>query len=412
MPAPIVVVGGGLAAARAVATLQDEGHDGDVVVLTSERHRPYERPPLSKDYLRGEVARSALYPLPEEWYGQHGVDLRPGMAALGLHPGDHTVTLSDGSTLRYSRLLLATGSTPRHLSVPGGDLRGLHYLRTIDDADHLAGMLLPAALEGGDPVAVVGDGWIGLEVAASARELGLDVTLLGRGSHPLGRLVGPELGEVFARLHEQRGVRVHRRAPVTAFTHSEGQVTGVVTADGSHVEAAVVVVGIGAVPAVGLAAAAGLELRPATQGGGVAVDGSLRTSHPDVFAAGDIASVPSPQFGRPLRHEHWAGADTTGRHAARAMLGATDAFDALPYFFTDQYDLGMEAVGWIEGPGGYDDVVVSGSLDEREAVAFWRRGGAVQMAMALNTWDRMPDAEELIRSRREVPREELEAFRG
>jgi NADPH-dependent 2,4-dienoyl-CoA reductase/sulfur reductase-like enzyme len=330
---------------------------------------------------------------------------------------DHRLTLADGSTLGFGKLLLATGSTPRPLPVPGHDLRGVHLLRTLDDADRLSAQLLQASLEGaeshtgGSRVVVVGDGWIGLEVAASARQLGLAVTIIGRSAHPLGRVLGPEMGDVFAALHERHGVKLHRRATVTGFTGPQGQVTGVTLSDGSHVDASIVVVGVGATPNVGLAAAAGLAVRPAAEGGGVVVDGTLRTSHPDVWAAGDIASIPSPTYGRPLRVEHWARANDSGPHAARAMLGATDEYDILPYFYTDQYELGMEYTGFVDGPGGYDDVVVSGD-PTGEGFAFWLRAGKVQAGMGLNVWDRMPEVEALIRSNTPADRATLESFVG
>jgi NADPH-dependent 2,4-dienoyl-CoA reductase/sulfur reductase-like enzyme len=408
---PFVVVGGGLAGARAVETLRSEGLEGDVVVVTSESHRLYERPPLSKDYLRGEGDRDAIFPLGEDWYRQHGVDLRTATTAVGLDAHAHRLTLSDGSQLPYSKLLLATGSSPRPLTVPGRDLGGVHYLRTVEDADRLAGTLLPASLESPCRVAVIGGGWVGMEVAASARELGHEPVVLTRGSHPLAAL-GPELGELYATLHEEHGVRVQRRAEVVGLTGIDGQVAGVDLADGTHLEAPVVVVGIGVVPNVGLATAAGLEIRPAAEGGGVAVDATLRTSHPDVFAAGDIASVPSPRYGRALRVEHWATAQKTGPHAARAMLGATTPYDVLPYFYSDQYDVGMEYTGYVDVPDGYDDVVISGSAADRELVAFWLRDGEVQAGMAVNVWERIGDVEGLVRSQERIAREELERFVG
>ncbi|QAY63723.1 NAD(P)/FAD-dependent oxidoreductase [Xylanimonas allomyrinae] len=406
---PIVVVGGGLAAARAVSTLREEGYDGDLVVVTSEPHRPYERPPLSKDYLRADAERESLFPLGEDWYRTHDVEVRTYATAVGLTLDGHRLTLADGAVLPFGRLLLATGSTPRPLPVPGHDLRGVHLLRTLDDADRLSGALL-AARDGGGEVAVVGDGWIGLEVAASARQLGLDVTVIGRGTHPLGRVLGPEMGEVYAQLHTRHGVRLLRRASVVGFTGAEGRVTGVDLADGTHVAASVVVVGVGASPNVGLAAGAGLTLRPAAEGGGVVVDGTLRTAHPDVWAAGDVASIPSATYGRALRVEHWARANDSGPHAARAMLGATDAYDVLPYFYSDQYDLGMEYTGFVDGPGGYDEVVVSGAPEDGEGFAFWLRAGRVQAGMGVNVWDRMPEVESLIRSATPPARTALESF--
>ncbi|WP_125776356.1 NAD(P)/FAD-dependent oxidoreductase [Antribacter gilvus] len=407
---PYVLLGGGLATARAAETLRKEGYDGDLVVVTTEAHRPYERPPLSKGYLRGDDDRESVFPLDESWYANNGVEMRTSVTAVGLAPGEHRVTLSDGGVLTYAKLLLATGSTPRTLDVPGMDLSGVHYLRTLDDADRLSGRLLDASLEGAGRVAVVGDGWIGMEVAASARQLGLNVTVIGRGSIPLGGVLGPELAAVFRDLHEEQDVRLVSRATVAALSHTDGWVTGVDLSDGSHVEADVVVVGVGVAPNVGLAEAGGLTLRSAAEGGGIAVSGTLATSHPDVFAAGDVASIPSPHYGRPLRVEHWSAAQEGGTHAGRTMLGLAGDYDRLPYFYSDQFDLGMEYVGWVDVPGGYDDVVISGSRENRELVAFWVADGRVAAGMAVNVWEQTERIEELIRSGRQVPRDELEGF--
>lgn len=406
--APFVIVGGGLAAAHAARTLREEGYDRGLAVVTAEPHRPYERPPLSKDYLRGEAERTSLFSLDESWYDDNDVELRTGSAAVGLDTGSHRLSLADGTVLDYAKLLLATGSEPRPLRLPGADLRGVLTLRTVDGADLLAASLRAAARDGGR-LAVVGDGWIGMEVAASARSLGLEVTVFGGTERPL-RVLGPRMGEVFADLHTEHGVELRRNARVVAFTGSGGRVTGVRTADGETVEADAVLVAVGASPNLGLAVAAGLRLRDAGLGGGIAVDGALRTSDPDVFAAGDVASIPSPHYGRPLRVEHWAAALDTGPHAARAMLGSEEPYDRLPYFFTDQYDLGMEYLGFAAD--SEDEVVVSGSTDDLEFVAFWTGDGRVQAAMAVNTWDRMDEVEDLIRSRRRVAEAELEAFRG
>ncbi len=409
---PFVLIGGGLTTARAAEALRSEGYDGDVVVVTSEPHHPYERPPLSKDYLRGEVERDAVFPLDEAWYGEHAVTVRTNETVVGLDPAEHTLTLSDGATLSFAKLLLAPGSAPRPLDVIGTDLAGVHYLRTLDDSDRISSTLLEASLEGVGRVAVVGDGWIGLEVAASARSLGLDVTVVGRGSHPLGRVLGPEMGDFYAGVHAEHDVRLLRRTSVSGLRGAEGRVTGVDLSDGTNVGADVVVIGVGAAPNIGLAEVAGLELRPASLGGGIVVDGMLATSHPDVYAAGDVASIPSLHYGRPLRVEHWATAQESGTHAGRALLGATAPYDKLPYFYSDQYDVGMEYTGWVDVPGGYDDVVVSGSVDTREFVAFWLLDGQVVAGMAVNVWEQMERVEELIRSRRKVPREELDAFVG
>jgi NADPH-dependent 2,4-dienoyl-CoA reductase/sulfur reductase-like enzyme len=409
---PYVLIGGGLTTARAAEALRAGGYDGELVVVTAEPHRPYERPPLSKDYLRGESERDAVFPLDEAWYAEHEVTVRVNETVVGLDPAGHTLTLSDGGTLTFAKALLAPGSTPRALDLRGVDLAGVHYLRTIEDSDRISSTLLDASLEGVGRLVVIGDGWIGLEVAASARSLGLDVTVVGRGAHPLGRVLGPEMSDFYAGVHAEHEVHLFGDASVTRIVGADGRVAGVDLSDGRHVGADVVVIGVGATPNVGLAEAAGLELRPAAQGGGVVVDGTLATSHPDVFAGGDVASVPSPHYGRPLRVDHWAMAQETGAHAGRAMLGAPDQYDKLPYFYSDQYDVGMEYTGWVDVEAGYDDVVVSGDTGSREFVAFWRVDGQVAAGMAVNVWERMEGVEELIRSRRKVSTAELEGFVG
>ncbi|THV28057.1 NAD(P)/FAD-dependent oxidoreductase [Glycomyces paridis] len=402
--APIVIAGGGLAAAKAAQTLRDQGHEGDVVIVTGEPHRPYERPPLSKDYLRGEADRGAAFTIGEDWFEQNA-ELRTGEPATGLDPQTRRLALADGSTLDYAKLLIATGSSPRPLPIPGADLRGVHLLRTVDQAD-----LLAAAIREADRVAIVGDGWIGMEVAASARQMGREVTVFGLGAQPLERVLGPEMGLVFGKLHTDHGVDLWRRTQVARILGEDGRAVGVETADGRRVAADVVLLAVGATPNAGLAVAGGLNLRERELGGGVAVDGTLRTSGADVWAAGDVASVPSPHFGRPIRVEHWQTAIDTGVHAAKAMLGDETPYDKLPYFFTDQYDLGMEYVGFVPGPGAYDEVVVSGSVESLEFAAFWVGGGRVLAGMAVNTWDRVGEIEALIRGG-EADTEALQAFR-
>jgi len=403
--APFVIVGGGLAAAKAAQTLRDEGYEDDLVVVTGEPHRPYERPPLSKDYLRGDADRSAVFTVDEAWYAQNA-DLRTGEPATGLDTVARKLTLADGSTLDYKKLLLATGSSPRPLAIPGSDLRGVHLLRTVDQSD-----LLAAALKDAGRVAIVGDGWISMEVAASARQLGHEVAVFGHGAQPLERVLGAEMGLVFGKLHTDHGVDLHRRSQVSRILGEDGKATGVETVDGQRVPADVVLLAVGATPNTGLAVEGGIHLRGADLGGGVAVDGTLRTSGPDIWAAGDIASIPSPHYGRPIRVEHWQTALDTGPHAAKSMLGAEGAYDKLPYFFTDQYDLGMEYLGFVSGPDAYDEVVVSGSVESLEFVAFWTKGGKVLAAMAVNTWDRMAEVEALIRAEEPPGTEALQSFR-
>ncbi|MQM26320.1 NAD(P)/FAD-dependent oxidoreductase [Glycomyces albidus] len=404
--APFVIVGGGLAASKAAQTLRDEGYEGDLVVVTGEPHRPYERPPLSKDYLRGDADRSALFTVDEDWYRQNA-ELRVGVPATGLDTGARRLALADGSGLDYAKLLLATGSSPRALPVPGADLRGVHLLRTVEDAD-----LLAAEVKSGDGrVAIVGDGWIGMEVAASVRRLGRDVTVFGLGAQPLERVLGPEMGLVFAKLHLDHGVDLRRRTAVAEIVGEDGRAVAVETGDGERVDADLVLIAVGVTPNTGLAAAAGLELRGRELGGGVAVDAALRTSAPDVWAAGDIASAPYPHYGRPIRVEHWQTAIDTGVHAAKAALGSDEPFDKLPYFFTDQYDLGMEYLGFVAGPDAYDEIVVSGSVESLEFAAFWTKEGRVLAGMAVNTWDRMGDIEALIRAEEPPGESALRSFR-
>lgn len=407
---PIVLVGGGLASARAAETLRTEGYDGDVVVVTAEAHHPYERPPLSKDFLRAESDRDVVFPLPDDWYDKHGVEVRTATLAVGLDAADHLLTFADGATLRFSQCLLATGSSPRPLDVPGTDLSGVHYLRTLDDADRLSRVLVDCSLEGTGRLAVIGDGWIGLEVAASARTLGLDVTVIGRNTTPLAGVLGPEMGELFADLHAEHGTRLVRGASAARLVGSESRVVGVELEDETEVDADIVVIGVGATPNVGLAEAAGLALRPAGQGGGIAVDGMLRTTHPDVLAAGDVASIPSSHYERPLRVEHWAAANDGGAHAARTMLGTAAPYAKLPFFYSDQYDLGMEYLGWVDPDLGYDDVVVAGSVRKRELVSFWVRDGRVLAGMAVNIWDQVDRIKELILGGHDVSRDELTHF--
>ncbi|OLT52262.1 pyridine nucleotide-disulfide oxidoreductase [Cellulosimicrobium sp. CUA-896] len=404
----VVVVGGGLAAAKAAETLREEGYDGALTVVTREPHQPYERPPLSKDYLRGEAGRDAVLPLDQAWYADHDVDLRTGTTATALDAAAHTVTLDDGHGLPYEKLLLATGSRPRHLPVPGAEQEGVVSLRTLDDSDRLAASFADLAQADGR-LAIVGDGWIGLEVAAAARSAGLRVSVVGQGAHPLERVLGPEMGELFGQLHAEHDVHLHRRAQAVAIT-GEGRATGVALADGTHVEADLVLVAVGAVPDLALAQSAGLALDSAT--GGVVASATLQTTDPDVFVAGDVASVPYPRYGRAIRVEHWATALSQGPHAARSMLGATDPYPELPYFFSDQYDLGMEYLGFVAGPDAYDEVVVSGSVGDRALVAFWVRGGRVEAGMAVNVWDRMEDVKALIHRDGPVARAELEGFVG
>ena len=388
---PFVIVGGGLAGAKAAETLRAQGFDGPVVLVAGEDEVPYERPPLSKGYLLGTADRESPRVHPAAWYPEHDVDLRTGVRATNLDPAGHRLTLDTGEELGYAKLLLATGSSARRLPVPGADLDGVRYLRTFADSDRL----LADLSGGGKRVVIVGAGWIGLEVAAAARHHGNDVTIVEPQPTPLHAVLGPEMGAVFAKLHRSNGVDLFTDTTVREFRGAGGRVTSVVTDGHAGLPADLVVVGVGATPNIELAAAAGLEVD-----NGVVTDHALRTSAPDVFAAGDVASSFHPLFGRYVRVEHWANALNGGPAAARSMLGQEVSYDRVPYFFTDQYDLGMEYSG-LSSPG--DTVITRGNPDDGAFIAFWLRDGRVTAGMNVNVWDVTDPIQALIRARREVP---------
>jgi 3-phenylpropionate/trans-cinnamate dioxygenase ferredoxin reductase component len=386
-----VIVGASLAGAKAAETLRAEGFDGRLVMIGAESERPYERPPLSKDYLLGKAERDTIYVHPAQWYAEHEVDLRLGVAATGLDPAGHEVTLADGSRVGYTKLLLTTGSSPRRLPAPGADLDGVLYLRSVQDSDRLR-----AAFAGASRVAVVGGGWIGLETAAAARSAGAEVTVLEAAELPLLRVLGREVAEVFASLHRDHGVNVRTGVQVAEITGAGGRADGVLLGDGSRVAADVVVVGVGITPNIQLAAQAGVKVE-----NGVMVDERLRSSDPDIYAAGDVACAFHPLLRRHIRVEHWANALNQPLTAARAMLGQDVAYDRVPYFYTDQFDLGMEYSGHVD-PGGHDRVVFRGDVPGREFLAFWLAGGRVLAGMNVNIWDVNDQIAALVRSGKPV----------
>ena len=383
----MVVVGGGLTAARAVETLREAGYDGGVTLLAEEPRLPYERPPLSKGYLLGADASSVVYPHDAAWYREHDIDVRRGIRATSIDPVAHTVTTAE-DVLHYDRLLLATGASPRRFHGPGASLRGVHMLRRLPDSTRLR----TAISGGGLRVVIVGAGWIGLEVAAAARGYGNAVTVLGRGEVPLAAAIGPELGGMFQKLHEEHGVVVRMGTGVSALRGAQGRVTTVVLGTGEELPADLVLFGIGATPNVELGASAGLHVDD-----GIVTDDGFRTSAADVFAAGDAANTWNARLGHHLRVEHWAGAEHGGRAVGRALAGETVHYDEIPYFYTDQYDLGMEYSGYGELAAGVQ-LVVRGDLGARECVAFWVRDGMVVAGMNVNVWDVNDDVQRMIRS--------------
>ncbi|MER5353551.1 FAD-dependent oxidoreductase [Kitasatospora sp. NPDC002551] len=388
---PFVIVGASLGGAKAAQALREAGYTGGIVLIGAEHERPYERPPLSKGYLLGKTAREKIYVHPPQWYADHDVTLRLGTAVVAVDPAAHTVTLADDGRVEYAKLLLTTGSVPRRLPVPGAGQEGVHYLRRVEDSERIR-----KAFRAGARVVVIGAGWIGLETAAAARAAGAEVTVLEAAELPLLRVLGREVAQVFADLHRDHGVDLRFGVQVTELTGENGRVTGVRLADGTAVAADAVVVGIGIAPDTSLAEAAGLEVD-----NGIKTDEHLRTSDPDIHAAGDVANAYHPLFGRHLRVEHWANAVNQPQTAARAMLGEDAVYDRVPYFFTDQYDLGMEYVGWVE-PGGYDRVVFRGDPATREFIAFWLSENRVLAGMNVNVWDVTDPIRTLVRSGRTV----------
>jgi 3-phenylpropionate/trans-cinnamate dioxygenase ferredoxin reductase component len=391
-----IIVGGGMAGAIATQTLREEGFDGKITLLGQEPNAPYERPPLSKDYLQGKADRDSIFVRPEPWYAEHAVELSLGSAVTSLDPASRTVTTATGARPSYDRLLLATGSEPRRLRVPGADLDGVYYLRNVEDSERIK---IEFALA--NRVVIIGAGWIGLETAAAARAAGLDVTLLVSGDLPLQYVLGPEAASIFNELHRSHGVDLRYRTTAVELTGRHGVVTGVMLSDGTRIDTDMIIAGIGVAPRTELAAAAGLKIDK-----GIVVDEHLRTSDPDVFAAGDIAQTYNPRLGRHIRVEHWANARRQGAVAAKAMLDQ-DAADVRPsYFFTDQYDLSMEYTGDI-GPAGYDRVIFRRYAEPGQMIVFWLYEQRLQAGMNINIWDVADDIERLIQSARPINADDL-----
>lgn len=383
----IVIVGGGLAGAKTAEALRDKGFDGEVVLCGAEARLPYERPPLSKNYLAGGKTPADFTVHDAGWYTEHHIDFRSRTTVDSVDADSKTVALEDGTLLHFDTLVLATGSSSRHLSLPGADADGVHHLRTLDEAAALS-----AVFERITRLAIVGGGWIGLEVAATARGRGVEVSVAEMAPLPLQGVMGTQVAQVFADLHRAHGVDLRTEVQVEEIRTADGTANGLRLADGSTIDADAVLVAAGAVPNLGLAESAGL----ATGGGGVLVDAGLRSSNPDIYVVGDIANAEHPILRRRVRTEHWANALNQPAVAATNILGGDAVYTNLPYFFTDQYDLGMEYSGLARAD---DRVIIRGDVDKREFVALWVDDHARLLAgMQVNIWDQLDDIKALISS--------------
>ena len=389
----IAIVGAGLAGAKAAEALRKDGYDGQIAMFGDEPRLPYLRPPLTKDYLRGESELDTVFVQPPAWYDEQRIDLHVSTRVIAIEPTAKQLRLDDGSRIAFDRLLLATGASPRRLDIPGSDLAGIHYLRSLEDADGIR-----EAARTADRVVVVGGGWIGAEVAASLRQLGLPVAMIAEESVPLERVLGAQVGGVYRTIHAERGVDLVMNQRVAAF-RGKTAVEAVETADGTRIGGDLVVVGVGAEPRTRLAQEAGLEVA-----NGIVVDERLLTSTPGIYAAGDVAAAWHPVLKTRLRVEHWDIARRQGRTAARNMLGRAEAYARIPYFYSDQYDLGMEYAGYAPG---WDRVVFRGEPSSRVFVAFWLLDGRVVAGMNANVWQVNDAIAALVASQEKVVLERL-----
>jgi len=382
-----------VAGAKAAEAARESGYDGRIVLIGDEATAPYERPPLSKAVLRGEAEPASTRVHPDGFYDDHNIELVTDRV-VGIDSSSRRLALSDGDTLAFDAAILTTGAEPRRLAVPGAELDGVRYLRSVDDSNRLR-----EAIASASRVAVIGAGWIGSEVAASARQMGADVVLIAPTSVPLGHVLGDEIGEVFRRLHADNGVQLRLGVGVSELQGSGG-VEEVVLTDGTTEAADLVVAGIGVTPRTDVAGAGcGLAVD-----NGIVADQHLETNVAAIYAAGDVANAWHPRYRRHVRVEHWANALNQGTTAGRNVAGRREVYDRLPYFFSDQYDLGMEYVG-LSSSG--DELVVRGDLEAREFVAFWHRDGAVSAAMNVNVWDVVEDLKAIVAAERPVDLDRL-----
>jgi NADPH-dependent 2,4-dienoyl-CoA reductase/sulfur reductase-like enzyme len=393
-----VIVGASLAGVSAAEELRKQGFGGAIILIGAEAHHPYIRPPLSKEYLAGSGNLDDVYVHPLEWYDENDIDLRLGTVVVEIDRGGREVVLADGARVGYSKMLIATGQSPKALEVPGASLPGVHLLRTLEDSQSLAGELT----DGGKRVIVIGSGWIGMEVAATAKTLGNDVRVLLNSDVPLRKPLGAELGKFFEDVQKAHDVVFAAGTTVEEIVPGkDGAVAGVRTGSNQVFPAEVIVVAIGAAPNVELAITSGLEV-----GDGILVDATLVTSDPDIYAAGDVASELHPVLGDRMRSEHWSNALNQGAAAARSMLGQEVSYDEVPYVYSDQFEIGMEFAGYpplIQGA----TLVYRGSKESKEFIVFWLVEGRVIAGMNVNVWDVSDDIKGVIQRANVVDQDAL-----
>jgi len=382
------IVGANLAGGRAAEALRESGFDGRIVLIGAEPDRPYERPPLSKEYLRREMPEERVYLRPPGYYEEQRIELRLGVSATKLDATEGTVELASSGRINYEKLLIATGCEVRRLNIPGTDLGGVHYLRTRAESDELAVLLQEARR-----VVVVGAGFIGSEVAASARRLGKEVTILEASTVPLARALGTKMGEVCAAIHREHGVDLRLSCHVREF-RGAGRIEEVVLADGSRLQCDLAVVGVGVTPAVGWLEGSGVALD-----NGVLVNEYCETNLPDVYAAGDVANAWNPLFGERLRAEHFDNAQNQGTAAGKVMAGGREPYTPIPYFWSDQYEHTMQYVGHASGEDG---IILRGDLRNRSFTAFYVREGRVRAGFAIGRPRDIMAARRLIQAGKQV----------
>jgi 3-phenylpropionate/trans-cinnamate dioxygenase ferredoxin reductase component len=393
MPEVFVVVGSSLAGGTAAATLREEGFDGRVILIGEEPQAPYERPPLSKDYLRGEQPFEDALVRPRDFYASNAIDTLFGTRATRLNPVDKTIELSGSDRVRYDKVLIATGSRNRRLPIPGLDLEGVYGLRTVEDCDRIRGEIRP-----GRRAAVVGMGFIGSEIASSLRQLGVEVVVIEAGKVPLHRVLGEEVGRIMEHIHRDHGVDMIFEQQVSGF-EGRGRVERIVTQSGRRIECDFAVVGVGVEPVVDVVMGSGIEVD-----NGLVVDEYCRTNAEGVFAAGDVTNHYHPIFKQRMRVEHWHNALNQGAAAARNMMGMGSVYDGIHWFWSDQYDYNLQYVGFHKD---WDKLVVRGSLENRDFIAFYVKDALIAAAIGMNRGRDIRRATALIKARAAVETNQL-----